>query len=201
VLQNGLTFGYTYSIWRDGQLKPLAGAYLTLAGMNNRGLIIFMTTTDLYNNYLIKASPFVPDTASPHRFTGGYCSGGRYSSFVAVNDSNDVLASAEFMPNGAQPVWRAGGCKNLSSVYPATWNVLGEGPLVAGVITRGGFPVAVLTDGVTYASLDELLDAPSLAAWHVLSVVGIAADRSIVARAIRLSDNTTITVKLTRLTP
>jgi hypothetical protein len=201
VLGTGGSAGKFY-IWRSGVMQLVPTTCGAFSALNNRGVMAFRNCMQLYDNFSVQVSPFSPDTTGLNRAWRQNCAlnVGRYTSLIALSDSNAILAGMEIMP-GAEVVLINPGCKSLDSLFRGGWNVLGEARLVGGQVTRGGFGVATLTDGEGYAAVNDLLDAASKAEWSVLSITRIDADRSIIAVGVRVSSNTTATVKLSPSKP
>jgi hypothetical protein len=56
-----------------------------------------------------------------------------------------------------------------------------------------------LGDSKDTPGVDQLLDSASRASWHILDVTGVTAEGAMIASGIRLADNATMTMKLSRI--
>ena len=205
--QSGIPTNAIY-IWRAGEVKTIVSSGFPcwiFNGINNRGLIILSSCAELYDRYYKFVSPFgPPDTAQFRRFVGGSCaSGGRYNSIIALNDSNEVIAIHEKQPTqGSATSWFAGGCRDLSAVFPtAEWQSFSNIGLVGGNYVKSGAQVttAVLTDGTNVATVNDLLDDASRAKWYVTSIDRILDDRAMVVHAMDLATGQSVQLQLTPL--
>jgi hypothetical protein len=215
VLTSSGAGGSVY-IWRAGQLVRVGTSVgWGFTAFNNRGTLIVSTVGLLYNYFTVVRSPFSPAPAAPRRHAGFKCeTNGRYATASVLNDEDEILATIERSPSrGSGRMWIAipdtgnwlsGGCLDLAHTiaYPSgavgvTFTVLGAAGRIGGA-TSTTYPTAVVSDGHRLATIDELIaNQPTPRLWHVTAVHSIDREQVITARAVRLSDNASVLVKLT----